>query len=111
MMTERVSPAELDYIAWALGQGPPRGTLSAIAGHLERSRFAITLEVAKMGLAWPRTGRPAKLSGDDMTRLRELVPSVGITRSALLLDVSPSTVSNWAKRFGVKSPWKWNGHA
>jgi transposase len=102
---QHVSPAELDYIEWAMGRGD---TLTAISKHLDRSRNTITRHARELGLSW-RGKRESRLTARQFVRVIEMVPVIGITATGRKLRIHPTVVCRLAKRFGVKSPWTWGG--
>lgn len=99
---EPVSPAELDYIAWALGE--QGHTVHAVAEHLDRPAATIWKKARKLGVK-PRHSPVHKFNDEQMALMMQLVRSSGIRAAARALGVDCPVVSRHAARAGVSSPY------
>lgn len=97
-----VSPAELDYIVWALGE--QGHTVHAVAEHLDRPATTIWKKARKLGVK-PKHSPVHKFSDEQLSEMMRLVRSSGIRAAARAFGVDCNVIGRHAARAGVSSPY------
>jgi DNA-binding CsgD family transcriptional regulator len=103
MNPDPVSPAELDYIAWAIGE--QGHAVVAVAEHLDRNESTIRKHLSRLGIKSRFSGRSRVLAKSQVDEIARLVPTIGCRATAAQLGIDRATVNYHAKRASVTSPY------